>query len=211
MLNLKFYRILLAIFIITVAGTISAHAQSADVFFGVGTATDSSSNQQIDTFGDGNLYSTPKMTGAFGTFGADFMFRPHFGVGGESTFRFSQGSYAGLNYRPNFYDFNAIFLPLANSNRIVPEFQAGLGGAKLNFYYNQQFCDAFAGCSTSNTYLESSNHFQLHFAGGLRFYVKGGMFLRPQIDVHWVHNLFQFGSDFVPQYSLSIGYTFGRQ
>jgi hypothetical protein len=41
----------------------------------------------------------------------------------------------------------------------VPEFQAGLGGVNLKFYYSQQYCDIFAGCSTSNSYLESSNHF----------------------------------------------------
>ena len=58
-------------------GVVTASAQvGPDVFFGVGTATASSSGQSIDTFGDGNLYGTPKMTGAFGKVGADFMIKP---------------------------------------------------------------------------------------------------------------------------------------
>ncbi len=80
----------------------------------------------------------------------------------------------------------------------MPEFQAGLGAVNLRFYLNQNFCDSFGGCSNSNIFLESSNHFQLHLAGGVRFYVKGGIFVRPQIDGHWVNNFFQFGSNWVP-------------
>jgi hypothetical protein len=187
-----------------------AHAQGGSVYFGVGTATDSSSNQLVDTFGTGNPYRTPKMTGSFGTVGAEAMFRSYLGFGGEATFRFRQGPYAGLNYRPTFYDFNAIFMPLPKATRVVPEFQAGLGGAKLSFYYSQQFCSVFAGCQTSNSYLLSSNHFQLHASAGLRIYVTRNTFIRPQADLHYVPNFFQFGSNRVPQYSLAIGYTFGR-
>ncbi len=40
------------------AGSQFAQAQEGpDVFFGVGTASAPSSNQQIDTFGDGTLYT----------------------------------------------------------------------------------------------------------------------------------------------------------
>jgi hypothetical protein len=187
-----------------------AHAQGGSVYFGVGTATDSSSNQSVDTFGTGNPFTTPKLTGSFGTVGAEAMFRSYLGFGGEATFRFRQGPYAGLNYRPTFYDFNAIFIPLPKATRVVPEFQAGLGGAKLSFYYSQQFCSVFAGCQTSNSYLLSSNHFQLHAAAGLRIYFTRNAFIRPQADLRYVPNFFQFGSNRVPQYSLAIGYTFGR-
>lgn len=211
MFGLKARRVVLNILVLTFGAVISAHAQGADVFFGVGTARASSTNQQIDTFGNGTLYPTPEMKGAFGSFGANYMVRPYLGVGAEYSFKFTQSPYAGLNYRPYFYDFNAVYIPTRNSNRIVPELQGGLGGAKLNFYYNSQFCSAFAGCKTSNIFLESSNHFQLHLGGGIRFYVKRGMFVRPQIDGHWVNNFFQFGSNWVPQYTISIGYTFGRE
>ncbi len=65
-------------------------------------------------------------------------------------------------------------------------------------------------CSSS-TYLVSSNHFQVHFSAGLRVYIKGGIFIRPQFDIHYVNNFYQFGSGWVPEYGAVIGYTFGRQ
>jgi hypothetical protein len=193
-----------------VAGANFAYAQNPSVYFGLGTARASSSNQLINTYGTGTLYPTPKLTGLFGTFGGDVMFRPYLGVGAEFSSRFRQGPYAGLKYRPTFYDFNVILQPAPKAARIVPELQAGLGGAKLSFYYSQQFCSIFVGCQTSNAFLSSSSHFQLHAAGGLRIYVTPRVFIRPQIDVHWVNNFFQFGSNVVPQYGVAVGYTLGR-
>ena len=187
-----------------------ARAQAnVDVFFGVGTAQASSSGQLVDTFGTGNYLSTPHLGGTFGKVGADLMLTPHFGINGEADLRFSQSNYAGLNYRPVFYDFNAIYTPVKAFKRIVPQFQAGLGAVSLKFYYPQQYCDAFAGCSSSNTYLESSNHFQVHLGAGLRFYATHHIFFQPQIDAHYVNNFFQFGSNWVPEYSASVGWSFG--
>jgi hypothetical protein len=201
-------RIILTLLLLLVGSTQMAKAQGASVYLGLGTAVDSSNGQPVDTFGNGTLYNTPRMGGLFETVGGDFMFRPHLGVGFETSFR-TQSNYAGLNYRPLLYDFNAIYQPLS-SGMVVPEFQAGLGGMNLRYYVNQNYCDSFGGCSNSNYYVESSNHFQVHFSGGVRFYVKGGIFIRPQVDVHVVNNLFQFGSNVVPEYSAAIGYTFGR-
>lgn len=188
----------------------SAYAQAdLDAFFGVGTATAPSSKSLIDTFGDGTLYQTPKLGGTFGKVGADIFLTPRFGINGEADFRFKQGAYAGLSYRPTFYDFNGVFLPLGGHlRRVVPELEAGLGGMNMKFYYSNSYCDAFAGCSSSNQYLESSNHFQLHLAAGIRFYVTPHLFIRPQIDAHWVNNLYQFGSNWVPEYGASVGWSF---
>lgn len=189
----------------------SAHAQSdLSVFFGVGTANDSSSGQLIDTFNTGNPFTSPRLGGTFGKAGADIMLTPHLGVGAETDFRFSQGSYAGLTYRPVFYDFNAIWIPTFRFKRVVPELQAGLGGANLKFYYPQSYCDAFAGCSSSNSFIESSNHLQVHLEAGIRFYVTPHIFVRPQIDAHYVNNFFQFGDNWVPEYGASIGWSFGE-
>ena len=190
-----------------------AQAQSGlDVFFGVGTSRVGSSGQSIDTFGTGNLFGTPSMAGSFGKVGADFMLTQHFGIGGETDFRFSQADYAGLNYRPTFYDFNGIWLPTGHKlKRIVPELQAGLGGTRLSFYYPQSSCDVFAGCSSTNTFVESSNHFQVHMEAGVRVYLTQHLFLRPQVDAHWVNNFFQFGSNWVPEYGASLGWTFGER
>lgn len=186
-----------------------AKAQNASVYFGLGTAIDSSTGKSIDTFDTGNPLATPRMGGLFESFGGDVMLKPNLGVDFNLALR-SQTNYAGLNYRPMFYDFNAIYTPLPSNGTIVPELQAGLGGVNMRFYLNQNSCDAFGGCQGSNLYVESSNHFQVHLGGGVNFYVKGGIFIRPQIDVHWVNNFFQFGSNWVPEYSAAIGYTFGR-
>ena len=196
------------------AGAGAAHAQNGlDVFFGLGTATDSASTALIDPLGTGTYTSTPRLGGTFGKVGADFMFTPHFGVGGETDFRFSQGNYtSGITYRPNFYDFNFIYMPTARRfKRVVPELQAGLGGANLRFYYPNSYCDSLSGCSSSNTFLESSNHLQVHLEAGVRFYVTPHIFVRPQVDAHYVNNLFQFGSNWVPEYGGSVGWTFGER
>jgi hypothetical protein len=185
-----------------------ATAQGIDVYGGAGTATADSNGVPTDTFGDGTIYIPPKMGGAFLKFGGTFMFTPHFGAGAETSFRASQGDYAGLKYKPTFYEFNGVYHPIAGG-RVVPEFQAGLGGVNLKFYYTQQYCDIFAGCQSSNSYLESSNHFQVHFSAGVKFYVKNGFYVKPQVDAHWVNNFFQFGSSWVPEYGGVIGYTFG--
>jgi len=190
-----------------------AHAQAnLDAFFGVGTAQVGSNNQQIDTFGDGTLYSTPHLGGAFGKAGGDIMLTPQFGVGGEVDFRFGQADYAGLKYRPTFYDFNGIWMPSKfRTSRFVPELQGGLGAVHLSFYENQQYCDQFAGCSSSSSYVEGSTHFQVHMALGVRAYLTDHIFVRPQVDVHWVNNFFQFGSGWVPEYGASVGYSFASR
>jgi len=195
-------------------GASLVHAQAGpDVFFGVGTAMNSSSNQSIDTFGTGVPYTTPRLAGTFGKAGADVLITPSFGVGGETDFRFSQGAYAGLTYRPVFYDFNGIWLPAARRfKRVVPELQAGLGGVNLRFYApNGSSCDPFTGCSGGgSSFVESSNHFQVHLEAGVRLYLTSHVFLRPQVDAHWVNNFFQFGSNWVPEYGASLGWSFGE-
>jgi len=206
----KLFRVVLPLCLSCIGGAGVIYAQSFDVAAGAGTALAPARATPIDSFGDGNLYYGPKLDGAFGKISGDLMLRPSFGVGAEYSFRFSQGDYAGLNYRPSFYDVNAIFAPRLHTSRIQPEFQAGLGGMNLRFYYPQSQCDSFAGCSNSNNFIESSNHLQVHGLAGIRFYVTPGVFIRPEAEVHWVHNLFQFGSAYVSQYGVSVGYSFGR-
>ena len=77
-----------------------------------------------------------------------------------------------------FYDFNGLYHPAPSAKRIVPEIQAGLGGVNMKFYYNQQDCNAFTGCSNSSSYLQSSNHFQLHAGAGVSFFVTPNIYVR---------------------------------
>jgi hypothetical protein len=208
----KLIRVAIPMVMFSLALVLPASAQAGvDVFAGVGTTILDSSGQSIDTFNTGSPFTTPRMGGTFGKFGGDFMVTPHFGLGAETDFRFSQGAYAGLSYRPLFYDFNGIWLPTAHRlKRVVPELQAGLGGVNVKFYDSQSFCNAFTGCSSSNNFIDSSNHFQVHLEAGVRFYVTSHLFVRPQVDAHYVNNFFQFGSNWVPQYGASVGWSFGE-
>jgi hypothetical protein len=200
---------LLALFLF--CAKFAAAQANLDVHAGASTALDSSSGQLIDTFGDGTLYGTPKLRGTHMNFGATVMFTQHFGFGGEFAFHPAKSDYAGLQYRPIFYDFNAIWQPTQRSKRVVPELQAGIGGVNLRYYYSQQACDAFTGCSNYSSYVAGSKHFQGHFGAGVRLYVTGHLYVKPQVDLHLVNNFFQFGSNLMPQYGVSVGYTFGER
>ena len=188
----------------------SANAQSGSVYFAGGTATDSSSGP-VNTLGGGTIYNSPSMGGFFETIGGDVILRHGLGVGAEVSFRKDQGAYAGLGYRPEFYDINAVYQPLHFTGRIVPEVQGGAGRISLRFYDTPAFCQTFfEGCRSTTGQISTVNHFQLHFAGGVRFYVVKGLFVRPQVDFHFVRNFVEFGSSWVPEYSVAVGYTFRR-
>ncbi len=188
-----------------------ANAQTGfDIYFGLGTAHDGSTNQSIDILGTGNPQPTTAMGGVFGTLGGGVMLNKHFGVGAEVAWRFTQGTYAGIGYRPVFYDFNGIYVPpILKMKHVVPELQAGFGGTSLRFYGGQQYCDPYTGfCSN---YAGSSNHLQLHAAAALRIYLKPNLFIRPSFDYHWVHNMQEFASDSVPAWGIAIGFGGGGQ
>ncbi len=203
--------ILTLAFAACLGSTLASAQRGPDVFFGVGTATDSRTGP-VDTFGDGTLYTAPKLAGSFGKVGADFMLTKHFGVGAESDFRFGQSPYAGVQTRPVFYDFNGIYMPtFGGFKRIVPEFEGGLGAAHMGFSYSQSYCNGLTGCSSTTAGLGSSNHFQFHMAAGIRFYATNHIFFRPQIDARYVDNFFQYGSNWVPEYGASLGWSFGER
>jgi hypothetical protein len=205
---LKYIRFIVP-FIGIAAGIQLAQAQSFNAYYGVGTAIDTSSKQQIDTFGTGIPFTTPKLGGLTSDIGASFMFSKHFGAAADLSWRDSSAAYAGLNYRPFFYNFDAVYEPV-KSKRIVPELRAGLGGVNLSYSFNQQACDAFVGCSSSNQPVESSHHFQVDMQAAARIYFTNHLFVRPAVEAHYVNNFFQFGSNWVPQYSVGVGYSFGR-
>jgi len=180
----------------------------ANVYFGLGTATADSNGQALDLFGTGRPLNTPKLNGLFADVGGSLMLTPHYGIGAQYSWRTSQGDYAGLDYRPMFYDFNGIWQPV-KTKRFAPELQAGIGGTKVRFTQSSQSCDAIVGCNSFIVGQESANHFQTHFAAAARLYVTPRIFLRPAVDAHWVNNFSQFGSNWVPQYSIGVGYSFG--
>jgi hypothetical protein len=212
--------------LLLLSGAKQASAQGVSPYFGLGTATDSAgtTNNSTAVCPAGNLFDDftgvcepgPTMGGVFGVFGADFMFRPHFGVNGEYSFRFAQAPYlpdAGLNMRPGFYDFNAVWEPISGSDkRIVPVLEGGVGGARVALYVTQQCTITGINCTSSSPAGINANHFQVHAAAGVKLYVKGNLFIKPQFDFHYVTNFTdQFGRNWVPQYTVSVGYTFGQR
>jgi len=46
----------------------------------------------------------------------------------------------------------------------------------------------------------------------VKLYVKPSLFIKPQFDIHYVTHLTdQFGRDWVPEYTVAVGYTFGER
>jgi hypothetical protein len=175
-------------------------------YLGFGTAHATSSSSQIETFGGGVLYRTPNLGGLFAGVGGSVFFNRHLGVGAEVFGKPSNSDYAGIEYRASFYNFDAIYRPgKPATNRFVPELRAGIGGAHVTYEFDdQQACDNVPGCP-------SSRHFQAHMGVAARAYLNGHVFFRPAVDVHFVNGLSDFGSHWVPRYTVSIGFSLGRE
>jgi hypothetical protein len=181
-------------------------AQEVDAYFGLGTVHASSNGQQIDTFGDGTLHPTPGIGGVVTNFGANFFFSRQVGVGWTGAWKFSSADYAGLQYNASFQTFDGIYQPAQiRTKRFAPELRAGLGWANVQFESpDQPSCDQVPGCP-------GAHFLVVHGAGAARLYVTDHVFLRPAVDVNFVHDFFPFGSHWVPRFSMSVGYSFGRE
>lgn len=176
---------------------VPAQAQQFDVAFGVRTLMGPSASTTPASF-------TPQSIGggAYPTFSGDYLFLHNFGVGAEVSWRGSQNIYLGFQpYRPIFYDFNAVWAPSLGKHAAA-EFVGGIGAQSTRFYQPFFTC-GFTGC----TNYTSSNHFMADFGGGLRLYVRGGVFLRPEAKVYLVHNNFEFSGSRATTFGLSIGYS----
>ena len=66
------------------------------------------------------------------------------------------------------------------------------------------------GCGNGyNTNYSSDKHFMGDFGAGIKFYPKGGFFVRPEAKLYLVNNNLNFSSARITRFGLSIGYTFG--
>lgn len=217
---------------VSVLGSMNCvHAQGVSPYFGIGSAR-APAGTSVNTIDPmtgltvtcppknlfdeitGNCEPGPTIGGVFGVFGADFMIKPHLGFNGEYAFRFSQADYlpaAALKFRPEFYDFNAVYEPVLGEKRIVPLLNGGIGGVRLTLYQAQTV--SVTGITTNFSFPVglNANHFQLHAAVGVKLYITPHIFVKPQFDFHYViHLTDQFGRNWVPQYTASVGYTFGE-
>jgi hypothetical protein len=199
-----YVRKLALLFLCSCFAIISAHAQQFDVQFGVsGIHSQSASNFDIT-----NLNNAPQSLsgGVYPSFGADFTLLHNLGVGGEVSWKASKSLYQGvLDYRPIFWDINAVYAKKVT--RVGFALMAGIGGESTRFY--QDTCVSVNFNGQCQNFI-SSNHFLTHLGGALRLYPTHSVYIAPEIHYYYVKNNVEFTSPNVVRYSLNIGYTFGK-
>ena len=188
---------LCAFFLIAAA----ARGQQVDAAFGLSTVSAPSAASASAN------YSAQSLTGgAYPSFSGDFLIKKQFGVNGEISWRASQAFYQGFYpFRPIFYDFNGIWIPQLGKH-FAGELMAGIGAESARFYQPFIIC-GFNGC----TNYVSSNHSLGHFGGGIRAYLFGNFFVRPEAHLYLIRNNFEFSSARATRFGVSIGYTFRPQ
>jgi hypothetical protein len=197
---------LLAAVWVVVGSMTAAHAQRIDFSFGLGSASGPSAQRDAS----GNVVAPSFARGVYINFGGNVLFFHNMGLNAEVSVRATQANYStdffpGIKYRPVFYDFNGIWAP--KYDRVGPELMAGIGAESLRFYVAPS-CGA--GCINYRSF----NHFAGHVGGGLKLYVKGNLFVRPEAHFYFVHNNDQpigFNGGKIARYGASIGYSFGGQ
>ncbi len=173
-----------------------AQAQKVDFAFGVSTVQAPAANSM-----------GPSLTGgAYPGFSGDVLFWHNFGIGGEIYWRASQANFnsifGNIPYRPLFLDFDGVYAPKLASHTYL-ELSAGIGAIDTRQYCNE--------CGNGyNTNYTSDKHFMGDFGAGIKFYPKGGFFIRPEAKVYLVNNNQLFSSYYSTRVGASIGYTFGR-
>jgi len=171
-------------------------AQELDAAFGVGTMTAPAAS-------DSNGNQASLNGGAYPAFSADLILKHRLGISGELAWRASRNVFATIQpYRPLFYDFNGIYAPKLGKH-LTAEMMAGIGWESIRLY------QPFTTCGFTCTDFVSSNHFLGHFGGGIRYYVWGHLFVRPEAHLYLINNNVEFNSAHAARYGISIGYTFG--
>jgi len=184
----------------------SAQAQRIDIAFGVSTTIAPSAS-----FVDGAEAFPSLSGGAYPGVSGDVLFWHNLGVGAEVFWRASSAGCApslcgfdsGITYRPVLYNFNAVYSPKLASHTYL-ELVGGLGA--LDTHYSA--CTLSGSSCGGSQLISSSNHFDVDLGGGIKFYVKGGFFVRPEARFYWINNNTDFSSDHTTRVGASIGYTF---
>lgn len=150
----------------------------------------------------------PEKGGVYPNIGADVIFHRRLGLGFDVAWRGSQGNYGGIGlpYRPILVDFNGVFQPRLGKKAGL-DLSAGLGWQSTRFYSSQYTCSFF-----SCTNYTSSKHFLFDMGAGVRYYVWGHVFVRPEVHYYWIHNnTADFTSGNLVRAGASIGYTIGPE
>lgn len=185
-----------------------ASAQQADAMLGFGTIVDPSSSTPNCTLSFTSNCLGPEKGGLYTTISGDVIFKRRVGFNFEANWRTKQGldnANGGQLYRPLLFDFNGVYQPRI-TKKVGADLMGGIGWQSTRFYgYNYSSnCLVFGSCYTSN------NHFLVHLGGGLRYYVFGNLFLRPEVHYyHILNNTDVFTNSNVLRVGASIGYTIG--
>ncbi len=173
-----------------------ASAQQGDAMFGGGTLISSGSCSSTTGF-------CPEKGGFYPAVSADVIFHKRIGFNFETAWRASQGDYAGQPYRPIITDFNAMYQPRLGK-KIGADLMAGIGWQSTRFYL--PYCTGTFSCDN----FVSTRHFLVDIGGGIRYYVWGHVFVRPEVHYYQiVNNTDVFSSGNVFRVGASIGYTIG--
>jgi Outer membrane protein beta-barrel domain len=181
-----------------------AAAQQADAMFGFGTLLSSGTTSCSGLAGS---CIAPEKGGFYPSISGDVVFHKRVGFNFEAAWRGGQGDYAGLGqpYRPILFAFNGLYQPRL-SKKAGLDLMGGIGWQTTRFYGFQPTsnCVNFGACYTSN------NHFLVDVGGGLRYYVWGHVFVRPEAHFyHILNNTDVFSNNNVVRVGASIGYTIG--
>ena len=195
---------LLAVVLAVFAFGSLASAQQGDAYIGAGTLLSPGADPCPGTGGN---FACPEKGGTYLNLGGDVIFRHRIGAAFDVNWKASQGDYGGLGipYRPLLFDFNGVYQPRINKKAGLDLF-GGIGWQSTRFYGYQPTtnCYYFGACYTS------SNHFLVDVGAGLRYYVWGHMFVRPEFRYyHVTNNDDVFTSPHLIHVGASIGYTIG--
>ena len=177
-----------------------AQAQKVDLAFGLSTINAPSASSET-----GNHVPASLNGGSYPGISGDVLFFHNLGIGADIFWKGSRADYQGdINtpIRPIFFDFNAVYSPKIVT-RTYLELVGGIGALDTRVYAQ--------GCGNGvTTNFCSDKHFMADLGGGIKFYPKGGIFIRPEARVYLVNNNLHFSSARATRYGLSIGYTFGH-
>ena len=197
-----------------------ASAQQGDAYIGAGTLLSSSgsfspiSGTNCGTNSSGGVLC-PQKGGTYLNVGADVIFKRRIGAAFDVNWKATQGAIGGPGgqpYRPILWTFNGVFQPRL-SKKVGADLVAGIGWQNTRFYafQNTTSCLYFGAC------YNSSNHFLIDVGGGVRYYVWGHVFVRPEVRYYYVLNNTDtsgstgigFTSNNIFRVGASIGYTIG--
>jgi hypothetical protein len=183
-----------------------ASAQQADAMIGFGTVV-SPGAAACGTVSN-SAFTCPEKGGLYLNLGADVIFHKRMGFGFDAAWKAGQGSYGGPGgqpFRPILFDFNGVYQPKINKKAGL-DLMAGIGWQTTRFYgYTPT-----TGCVYFGACYQSSNHFLVDIGAGLRYYVWGHVFVRPEARYYKIfNNSVDFTSGNILRLGASIGYTIG--